>query len=122
MIYQTSYSTLYGRNDVKSIIPAHCQVGWNREPSISMLHTAQIKAARSLLGWRQQDLSRAADVGLATIQRIEKSDGPVGGNYTTVLRIQSALEAAGIQFTDDETAGIGVRLLKKPPKAPGKRR
>jgi predicted transcriptional regulator len=87
-----------------------------------MLHTAQIKAARSLLGWRQQDLSRAADVGLATIQRIEKSDGPVSGNYTTVLRIQAAFEEAGIQFTDDESGGIGVRLLKKPSRAPGKKR
>ena len=79
-----------------------------------MLHTAQIKAARSLLGWRQQDLSQAADVGLATIQRIEKSDGPVSGNYTTVLRIQAAFEKAGIQFTEeDASGGIGVRLMKK---------
>ena len=87
-----------------------------------MLHTAQIKAARSLLGWRQEDLSRAAGVGLATIQRIEKSDGPVSGNYGTVLRIQAALEKAGIQFTNDEAGGMGVRLQSKPSKAPGIKR
>ena len=75
-----------------------------------MLYTTQIKAARSLLGWKQKDLAKAAGVGIATIQRIEKIDGPAGGNYSTVFKIQAALEKAGIEFTDDEGAGIGVRL------------
>jgi transcriptional regulator with XRE-family HTH domain len=35
-----------------------------------------IRAARALLGWRQEDLSKAAGVGTATIQRIEKSQHP----------------------------------------------
>ena len=78
-----------------------------------MLHTAQIKAARSLLGWRQEDLSQASGVGLATIQRIEKSDGPASGNYSTVLKIQEAFERAGIQFIEeDDSGGIGVRIAK----------
>jgi transcriptional regulator with XRE-family HTH domain len=79
-----------------------------------MLYVAQIKAARSLLGWRQQDLSQASGVGLATIQRIEMGEGPASGHYSTVLRIQSAFEKAGIHFTeDDKTGEIGVRLIKK---------
>ena len=79
-----------------------------------MLEPAQIRAARALLGWRQEDLSRASDVGTATIQRIEKSDGPISGYASTIMRIEAAFEKAGVLFiADDEIAGIGVRLAKK---------
>jgi transcriptional regulator with XRE-family HTH domain len=79
-----------------------------------MLYTAQIKAARSLLGWKQNQLAKAAGVGIATLQRIEKSEGPASGNYSTVLKIQAALEKAGIEFTDEEGV-IGVRLKRPRP-------
>jgi transcriptional regulator with XRE-family HTH domain len=82
-----------------------------------MLHTEQIRAARSLLSWKQSDLADAAGVGIATIQRIEKGQGPASGNYTTVLKIQAALEKAGIEFTDNEGGGIGVRLKRPSTKA-----
>jgi transcriptional regulator with XRE-family HTH domain len=75
-----------------------------------MRHSAQIRAARALLGWSQGKLARAAGVGLATLQRIEQSEGVVKGNFATVLKIQNALEQAGIHFTDDEAGEIGVRL------------
>ena len=75
-----------------------------------MRHWAQIRAARALLGWSQGQLARAAGVGLATLQRIEQSEGVVKGNFATVLKIQNALEQAGVHFTDDEGGEIGVRL------------
>jgi transcriptional regulator with XRE-family HTH domain len=79
-----------------------------------MLEPAQIRAARALLGWRQEDLSKTSGVGTATIQRIEKSDRPITGYVSTIVRIQSAFENAGVLFIDDdEAAGIGVRLTKK---------
>ena len=79
-----------------------------------MLRTAQIRAARALLGWRQEELSKAAGVGAATIHRIEKGSGPVLGNVSTVLKIQEAFEQAGIQFIDeDESGGFGLRMAKK---------
>jgi len=37
----------------------------------------------------------------------------VKGNFATVLKIQKALEGAGISFSDDSAEEIGVRLLKK---------
>jgi len=83
----------------------------------SMLFTEQIRAARSLLGWKQLDLAQAARVGLATIQRIEKGTGPASGNYTTVFKIQAALEKAGIEFTEGPGGGIGVHLKRPPHKA-----
>jgi transcriptional regulator with XRE-family HTH domain len=79
-----------------------------------MLAPAQIRAARALLGWRQEDLSKASGVGTATIHRIEKSNQPVTGYASTIVRIQDAFEDAGVLFIDDdETAGIGLRLTKK---------
>lgn len=79
-----------------------------------MLEPAQIRAARALLGWRQEDLSKASGVGTATIQRIEKTDSQISGYVSTLLRIQAAFENAGVLFIDDDdAAGIGVRLAKK---------
>jgi transcriptional regulator with XRE-family HTH domain len=79
-----------------------------------MLEPAQIRAARALLGWRQEDLSKASGVGTATIQRIEKSDSAISGYVSTLVRIQTAFERAGVLFIDDDGAGgIGLRLAKK---------
>jgi transcriptional regulator with XRE-family HTH domain len=78
-----------------------------------MRFAAQIRAARALLGWSQTKLARSAGVGLATLQRLEQSDGVVKGNFATVLKVQKALEAAGISFSDDSAEEIGVRLLRK---------
>jgi transcriptional regulator with XRE-family HTH domain len=79
-----------------------------------MLESAQIRAARGLLGWRQQDLSKASGVGTATIRRIEKSERAMTSYVSTIVRIQAAFEDAGIQFIDeDENGGYGLRLKKK---------
>lgn len=79
-----------------------------------MLHPAQIRAARALLGWHQVELARKAKVGLATIQRLEKGpDGPVMAHVATVVRITDCLAKAGVQFLEpDHNGGIGVRLKK----------
>ena len=39
------------------------------------------------------------------IQRIERSAGPLGGCVSTLMRIQSAFEKAGILFQDDDAGG-----------------
>jgi len=75
-----------------------------------MLHAEQIRAARALLGWRQDDLAKAANVAPATIYRLEKGEGPLMGYVSTLMRIQSAFENAGIRFLDNDAGGgIGVR-------------
>jgi transcriptional regulator with XRE-family HTH domain len=85
-----------------------------REISFLMLRPAQIRAARGILGWRQEDLSKASGVGTATIYRIEKSDKSVTGYASTLLRIQTALEQAGIEFIEnDDIGGFGLRFSKK---------
>ena len=79
-----------------------------------MLDPAQIRAARALLGWTQEDLAKASGVGTATIQRMEKSKQMITGYISTVVRLQEAFEKAGIQFIDsDEAGGHGLRLAKR---------
>jgi transcriptional regulator with XRE-family HTH domain len=78
-----------------------------------MIEPAQIRAARALLGWRQDDLSSACGVGTATIRRIENAKGNASGHVSTFARIQAAFETAGVLFIDDDgSAGIGLRLAK----------
>ena len=78
-----------------------------------MLEKAQIRAARALLDWRQDDLAKAAKVGLATIQRIERGRGAISGNIATLLRIKTALERAGVRFLEpDSDGGAGVRTKR----------
>ena len=83
-----------------------------------MLEPAQIRAARALLGWRQEDLSKASGVGTATIRRIEKTDRAMTGYVSTMVRIQAAFEKAGIQFIDeDEMGGFRTSDRKEEKKA-----
>lgn len=49
-------------------------------------------------------------MGLTTLQRIEQNEGVVKGNFSTILKIQKALEEAGIKFSGDEASEIGVSL------------
>jgi transcriptional regulator with XRE-family HTH domain len=88
-----------------------------------MLQSGQIRAARALLGWRQEDLARAAKIGLATIARIEQGEGPAQGHVSTIIAIQQALERAGVRFSEDDGTGYGVRLqnVRAPPKRPKRR-
>ena len=73
----------------------------------------QVKAARSLLAWSQEQLAAAAEVSIPTIKRLEAQDGPLGSRTVTGTNIRSALEAAGIEFIDENGGGPGVRLRNR---------
>ena len=77
-----------------------------------MLHAAHIRAARALLGWHQDELAKRSKVGLATIQRLERSPtGPVMAHVATVVKIAECFNGAGIEFIDaDAAGGLGVRF------------
>ncbi len=77
-----------------------------------MLTSQQIRAARGLLRWSARELAERAGVHLATVQRLERSDGIVRGTARTVAKVERALEAEGIQFLPDN-GGPGVRLKKR---------
>ncbi len=75
-----------------------------------MVTVRQVKAARALLGWSQTDLASYSGISEPTIARLESADGPVGGRPGTALKIRHALEAAGVEFIDENGGGRGVRL------------
>ncbi|MDB5576144.1 MAG: family transcriptional regulator [Bradyrhizobium sp.] len=80
--------------------------------SILKVSIRQIKAARALLAWSQEDLAKAAEVSIPTVKRLEALDGPLGGRNDTIEKIVAALENAGIEFIDENGGGAGVRLRK----------
>lgn len=75
-----------------------------------MLYAEQIRAARALLSWNQGELAKKAQIGTATVQRLEAGSGLVSGHVATVARVQKALEAGGVRFLPaDDAGGVGVR-------------
>ena len=81
--------------------------------SIPKVSIRQLKAARTLVGWSQEDLANSAGISLPTIKRLEAKEGWIAGRQTTTQRIREALEKAGIQFIDENGGGLGVRLKKR---------
>jgi transcriptional regulator with XRE-family HTH domain len=81
--------------------------------SILKVSIRQLKAARSLIGWSQEELASAAKVSVPTIKRLEAVEGLLGGRQTTAEKIRAALEKAGIEFIHENGGGPGVRLRKR---------
>jgi hypothetical protein len=79
------------------------------------LTSGQIRAARSLIRWRAEDLAKESSVGVATIRRAELAEGPTALTAANDQAIRRTLEAAGIEFIDENGGGPGV-CLRKPPK------
>ena len=81
-----------------------------------MIYPSQIRAARGMLDISQQELARRAEVGLATVRRIENRAEDLRVTVQVLMRIQRALESAGIIFIDqDGHTGPGVRLRQPLP-------
>lgn len=75
---------------------------------ICVISARQIRAARALLGWSQQELGDKAIVSLNAVARLEK--GVVDSRMSTVQAIEAALSKAGIEFLARGEKGEGVRL------------
>jgi len=78
-----------------------------------MIVPEQMKAARGLIGWSQEDLAEATSLGIATVKRIEGSKEGIRGRAANLLLIEKTFEDAGVIFIpEDESGGPGVRLKK----------
>ena len=58
----------------------------------------------------QKELARAASVGESTVIDFERQRREVADR--SVAAIRSALEAAGVEFIEENGGGAGVRLRK----------
>jgi transcriptional regulator with XRE-family HTH domain len=79
-----------------------------------MMTSAQMRAARALLGMDQRALARLSGLSLPTIQRMEASDGNVRGFVDSLIKVVEALNTAGVELIGDDmpslAGGRGVRL------------
>ena len=73
---------------------------------------AQMRAARALLRWSALDLASASKVGVATIRRVEVVDGEIPVTAANEAALRRALEAADVEFIDENGGGAGVRMKK----------
>ena len=78
-----------------------------------MITSAQIKAARALLGITVANLAELAGVGFTTIIRLESADGVPNGNIKTFDAVQKAFDKAGLEFIGTPEDGAGVRFKKR---------
>jgi transcriptional regulator with XRE-family HTH domain len=72
-----------------------------------MMTTSQMKAARALLDWTQNDLARAAGLHLNVINNIER--GTSNPRRGTIEKLQETLEHEGIAFLN----ATGVELKRE---------
>ncbi len=77
-----------------------------------MIDGDQIRMARAALRLGVRELGKLAGVAPMTISRLET--GQSGGYASTMIKIQRALEKAGVVFLDGDEPG--VRLKKKQPR------
>lgn len=86
-----------------------------------MITSAQLRAARALLGLEQRKLAELSGLSVPTVQRMEASGGVIRGNVDSLMKLVSALDAAGIELIAEEavsqTGGRGVRLKSSQPRA-----
>lgn len=79
-----------------------------------MITAGQLRAARALLGIDQRTLAERAGVSVATIQRMERSDGVVRGTVDSLMKLVDALNQAGLEILAEGASshgrGRGVRL------------
>jgi predicted transcriptional regulator len=75
-----------------------------------MVTAAQIRAARALLGWSQQDLADRAIVSLNAVNRLER--GQVDTKLSTLTAVERAFLKAGVEFVPPGEKGEGVRFLR----------
>ena len=65
--------------------------------------------ARALLRRDQKHLAQAVGISVETIKRLEGMSGKVSAYTGTMEAITKALEAAGIEFTNDDAPGVRLR-------------
>ena len=78
-----------------------------------MITPRQIRAARALLGWSQQQLADKAIVSLNAVTRLER--GEVDPRVSTIAAVEKALLKGGVEFIEAGEKGEGVRMAS--PKA-----
>ena len=82
----------------------------NLHLDIVPMNGIQLRMARVAVGWGVRELADKAGVTANTVTRIENG---ADAKQSTIERLRRALEAAGIEFIEENGGGPGVRLRKR---------
>ena len=86
-----------------------------------MITSAQIRAARALLGIDQKTLARHSGLSLPTIQRMEASAGQVRGVVGSLVKLVDALDSLGIDLIGEAAGSAAGRRGMRLKSAAGRR-
>jgi transcriptional regulator with XRE-family HTH domain len=67
------------------------------------MKAVQLRMARAAVGWGVRELAERAGVTANTVTRIENG---ADAKQSTMDRLQGALEAAGVEFTNGDQPGV----------------
>ena len=70
--------------------------------------------------WSAAELAQASALGANTVRRAEVADGETSLTAANDQAVRRALEAAGVEFIDENGGGPGVRLRKPTKQRPQK--
>ena len=91
-----------------------------------MITSAQMRAARALIGIDQKQLAEMSGVSQPTIQRMEASEGHVRGVVDSLIKVVEAFERAGVELVGENAqsmgGGRGVRVRAASAPARGRQR
>jgi transcriptional regulator with XRE-family HTH domain len=77
-----------------------------------LITAAQIRAARAALRWTSEKLATECGITSRTIKRFEQEDGVPAGRSSTLVKVQKALEIAGVEFIGAPEDAPGIRLRR----------
>jgi DNA-binding XRE family transcriptional regulator len=95
----------------------HKQYNVNSNLDNVPMKAIQLRMARAAVGWGVRELAKKAGVTANTVTRIENG---ADAKQSTMDRLQHALEAAGVEFTNGDQPGVRVArslqcILVEPP-------
>jgi len=77
-----------------------------------LITSEQIRSARAALRWTSEDLAQASGLAVRTVKTLESYEGVPACRASTLLALQEALHAAGIEFIGTPDDGPGIRLRR----------
>jgi len=86
------------------------------------MKAVQLRMARAAVGWGVRELAERAGITANTVTRIENG---ADAKQSTMDRLQGALEAAGVEFTNGDQPGVrlgkaAAASSEKPPRRPNR--
>lgn len=78
---------------------------------MTIITPSQVREARALLGWSRDRLAALSEISVGCMEKFERERRTP--EPSTLEAIRAALEAAGVEFTNDGTVKLAQRSSPK---------